>query len=301
MSFIVVFNAGLWFWEDFDGVAFVPVAIVFVVCALLLIGGAVVGSALFNADTMYKQLGDVEDIEYQDMIIQIDTAQIPIVDEELAEKQADKKIGEDIALGSRVDLGDAAIQEVNGEIMWVAPLEHTDFFKWNSNRSTPGYITVSASNPNKVEFVTKLDEDYIDIVYQQSAFFGSDLKRYIRSNGYRTVGLTEYTFELDDTGRPFWVVTTYKNRTLWGNGEATGVVIVDAQDGEIEWYSVDETPDWVDIIQPKDFVENQIDNWGKLVHGVFNFANTDKIQKTDLTLTVYMEGDCYYFTGMTRV
>lgn len=297
-AIVLVFN--LFKWSSFEtaGVAAISTAVIWIV---VLVGGVFIGCPLFTAETMHKQLGNVEDIEYQDMVIQIDTSQIPIVDEELAEKQADKKIGEDIALGSRINLGDAAVQEVNGEIMWVAPLEHVDVFKWFSNRSTPGYITVSASNPNKVEFVTKLDEDYIDIIYQQSAFFGNDLKRYIRSNGYRTVGLTEYTFELDDTGRPFWVVTTYKNRTLWGNGEATGVVIVDAQDGEIEWYSMDDAPDWVDLIQPKDFIENQIDNWGKLVHGVFNFANTDKIKKTDLTLTVYMDGDCYYFTGMTSV
>ena len=106
---------------------------------------------------------------------------------------------------------------VNGELVWVAPLEHEDVFKCNANRSTPGYITVSASNPNKVDFVTKLSEDYIDIVYQQSAFFGNDL-----------------------------------NKTFWGNGETTGVVLVDAQDGEIEWYSVDDTPDWVDVIQPEE-------------------------------------------------
>ena len=300
-AIVVAFNIGGWFYDSFDEAAFVPAEIVAVLCVVLILGGLVAGNALFNAETMHAQLGNVEDIEYQDMIVQIDTAQIPIVDEDLAEKQADKKIGEDIALGSRVYLGDAEIQEVNGEIMWVAPLEHTDFFKWNTNRSTPGYITVSASNPNKVDFVTKLGEDYIEINYQQTACFGNDLKRYIRSNGYRTVGLTDYTLELDDTGRPFWVVTTYKNRTLWDNGEATGVVILDAQDGEIEWYSVEETPDWVDIIQPKQFVENQIDNWGVLVHGVFNFSNKDMIKKTDLTLTVYMEGDCYYFTGMTSV
>lgn len=298
---VIFINGGLWFLEEFEGAAFIPAGIVFVLCLVVLVGGKFFGSALFNAETMHKQLGKVEDIEYQDMIVQIDTSQIPIVDEQLAEKQADKKIGEDIALGSRIDLGEAAIQEVNGEIMWVAPLKHSGFWKWNSNRSTPGYMTVSASNPNKVEYVTKLDEDYIDIIYQPSAFFGNDLTRYIRSNGYRTVGLTEYTFEIDDTGRPFWVVTTYRNRTLWGNGEATGVVIVDAQDGEINWYSVDGTPNWVDSIQPKDFIENQINNWGELVHGVFNWANTDKIKKTDLTLTVYMDGDCYYFTGMTSV
>lgn len=298
---VIAFNFGLWFVDNFDEAAFVPAVIVFVVCVVLVLGGLFLGSGLFNAGSMHEQLGDVEDIKYQDMIIQIDTTQIPIVDEQLAEKQADKKIGEDIALGSRIDLGDAEIQEVNGEIKWVAPLEHSGFFKWKDNRSTPGYITVSASNPNKVEFVTELEEENLEINYQPSAYFGNDLKRYIRSNGFRNVGLTDFTFELDDTGYPYWVITTYKNTTVWGNSEATGVVVVDAQYGDIEWYSIEDTPEWVDIIQPKDFIENQIDNWGELVHGIFNFSHKDMIRKTNLTLTVYMDGDCYYFTGMTSV
>lgn len=271
------------------------------VIVVFLLGGTLIGSAIFNSGTMQAQIGTVEKIEFDDMIHQIDTAQIPIVDEALAKKQADKKIGEDIALGSRVELKSAAIQEVNGEILFVLPLEHTGFFKWNATKTTPGYITVSASNQNKVNYVTEIDGEKILVRYSQSAYFGNDLKRHIRNQGYRTVGLTEYTFEIDDTGRPYWVVTTFENRTLWGNGEATGVVIVDAQTGKTDWYGLGEIPEWVDIVQPQEFVESQIDHWGKLIHGVFNFSNQDKIRKTDLTLTVYVEGECYYFTGMTSV
>lgn len=295
----VIVNIVMWAseWEYTAG----TLGIGAIVVVVLLLGGTLIGSAIFNADTMRAQLGTVKEIEFDEMIHQIDTAQIPIVDEALAKKQADKKIGEDVALGSRVELGNAAIQEVNGEILFVVPLEHTGFFKWNSQKSTPGYITVSASNQNKVNYVTEVDGEKIEIRYSTSAYFGNDLKRHIRNQGYRTVGLTEYTFEIDDTGRPYWVVTTFENQTLWGNGEATGVVIVDAQTGKTDWYAMGEVPEWVDIVQPQKFVEDQIDNWGTLVHGVLNFSNQDKIKKTDLTLTVYVEGDCYYFTGMTSV
>ncbi len=273
--------------------------IVLAIVATLLVSFA--GSSIFHHGKMYQQIGEVEVVEYDEMIKQIDISQIPIVDEALAKKQADKKIGEDVALGSRADLGTPFIQEVNGEVIFVAPLEHSGFFKWNTYRTTPGYITVSASNPNKVNYVTEIDGEKIEILYQTSAFFGNDLKRYIRNNGYRSVGLTEYTFEIDDSGRPYWVVTTYKNTVLWGCPEATGVVVVDAQTGKIEWYACNEVPDWVDIVQPQKFVENQINNWGTLVRGPFNWANQDKIEKTDLTLPVYVEGDCCYFTGMTSV
>lgn len=298
----VISLIALWFSKEDAYMGFgITFGIGTVVLGVIIIIGLIAGAPLFRAETLRSQLGTPEQIEFDEMIHQIDVSQVPIVDEELARKQADKKIGEDIALGSRVELGQAAIQEVNGEIMWVIPLEHVDFFKWNKFHTTPGYITVSASNPNKVKYVSEIDGQDIQIAYSESSCFSNNLKRHIRNEGFRGVGLTEYTFEIDDTGRPYWVVTTYKNKTVWSNGEATGVVIVDAQTGETNYYSINEAPDWVDVIQPKDFVEDQIDHWGKLVHGVFNWSNEDKIKKTDLLLTVYVDGDCYYFTGMTSV
>ena len=268
---------------------------------LCFIIGILIGSPIFNANTMREQLGTPEVVSFDEMIKQIDTSQIPIVDDNLAKKQSDKKIGEDVALGSRVDLGKANIQNVNGEIMFVTPMEHTGFFKWKEYMSTPGYITVSASNQNKVKYVSEIDDKKIQVLYSNTSYFGYDLKRHIRNQGFRTVGLTEYTFEVNNEGYPFWVVTTYKNRTFWGNGEATGVVVVDAQTGDTNWYGLNEIPDWVDIVQPDEFIQDQIDHWGELVHGAFNWSNKDKIKKTDLLLTVYVNGQCYYFTGMTSV
>lgn len=298
---VVIANIVMWASDDwaYSGKSLAAVLVV----AIVAFGGVEIASmtCFWNDDAKYRQLGEVEVVEYDEMIQQIDLSQIPIVDQELAQKQADKKIGEDVALGSRIDLGEANIQEVNGEVIYVAPLEHSGFFKWNKHRTTPGYITVSASNENKVNYVTELNGEKIELLYQTSAFFSHNLKRYIRNNGYRTVGLTEYTFEIDETGQPYWVVTTYENRTVWSSPEATGVVVVDAQTGEINWYAVKDVPDWVDIVQPEDFVENQINNWGKLVHGWWNVSDTDKIKQTELTRKVYANGDCYYFTGMTSV
>lgn len=299
-------NIYMWATDNDDGgdVSLIFCTIAVLIAALGCLIDAVLifmGSSIFNSTTMQQQLGEVEVVEFNEMIKQIDTSQIPIVDEAFARKQAEKKLGEEIALGSRVELGDGAVQEVNGEILWVFPLEHTGFFKWYSNNSIPAYITVSASNQNKVNFVTQVDGKDLDIKYSPSAYFGYDLKRHIRKNGFRYVGLTEYTFEINDEGHPYWVVTTYKNRTMHSNPDAEGVVVVDAQTGETQYYDVAETPEWVDIVQPREFVEDQIDNWGKLIHGWWNPGHTDMIEKTDLLLTVYVDGDCYYFTGMTSV
>ena len=300
VALVIALNIMMWA-SDYESDRFIwhPVAIVAVVALVMGFGGGIIGGTMFNHSEMSTQIGEIKEVEFSEMISQIDTSQIPIVDDNLAQKIADKKIGEDVALGSRARLGDAKIQDVNGEIIYVAPLEHTGFWKWKKHQSTPGYITVSATNQNKVKYVTEVDGNPINVVYAESAYGKKDLKRHIRNQGYTDVGLTEFTFELNNEGMPFWVVTTYENTTIWGNPEATGVVIVDAQTGETNWYSTEEIPEWVDIVHPDQFIVKQIDNWGTLKNGWPNFSGTGKIRKTDLLLTVYVNGDCYYFTGMT--
>lgn len=270
---------------------------------IILVGGAIAGSALFNSDSMYNQIGTIDKKSFKDDVVEIDTSQIPIVDIQLADKLADKKLGDEMALGSKVEVGEFTNkQQVNGKLVYVAPLDHRSFWKWNANKSgTPGYVVVSATNMNDVQLVKEVDGKELKIKYSESAYFSDNLKRKIRSKGFKNVGLTEYSFELDDDGNPFWVVTTYKNTTLWGNGEATGVVICDPQTGKCEWYSVKDAPEWVDIIQPEEFVKKQIQNYGKYVHGVFNFSETDELSMTEHMTTVYNDGDCYYYTGMSSV
>lgn len=281
-------------------------AVIFVIILVALLGGLIVGSPIVNNSTMYKQIGDVENRSFTEDIVEIDNSQIPTVDVKLAAKLADKKMGEEIGLGSQMEVGKFTNkQNVNGKLVYVAPLEHSGPFKWLANiDGTAGYVVVSATNSNDVKLVMKDEEGgNFKLKYLRSAFFSSDLRRHIRSQGYRSIGLTEYTFELDDTGRPYYVVTTYKNKIWWGCPEATGVVICDVQTGECKWYSVKDTPDWVDIIQPEDFIRNQLANYGKYVHGWWfeNMSNEDKLSVTKHIVTVYNEGDCYYYTGMSSV
>lgn len=274
-----------------------------IVLSVILMGGLFAGSALFNSSAMYNQIGKIEIKSFKEDVVEIDTAQIPIVDIALADKLADKKMGEDLALGSQMKVGEFTNkQNVNGKLVYVAPLEHRSFWKWNSNKSgTTGYVVVSATNPNDVQLVRTVNGKDIKLRYLSTAYFSNDLKRHLRNNGYRTTGLTEYSFELDDEGNSYWVITTYENTTIWQNEESTGVIICDAQTGECEWYSVSDAPEWVDIIQPESFITNQIENYGRYVHGVFNFSEKDELSMTKHITTVYNDGECYYYTGMSSV
>ncbi|MEG2073483.1 MAG: hypothetical protein RRY54_01820, partial [Angelakisella sp.] len=114
-------------------------------------------------------------------------------------------------------------------------------------------------------------------------------------------GLTDYSFELDDTGKPYWVISTYKNTAGFALPEAKGVMLVDAGSGEIQQYAMDSIPDWVDRVQPEDFIIRQINNRGEYIHGIFNFSNKDKYRASRGSAIVYNEGECYLVTCVTSV
>jgi hypothetical protein len=202
-----------------------------------------------------------------------------------------------------VELGDFCIQKVGTELYWVAPLLHSGFFKWMSNQTgTPGYVMVSATNERDVKLVQNINGQAIKLKYQPQAFFGSEIQRHIYFNGFTTVGLTNFSFEIDDQGNPYWVVTKFVKKIGFSGKDAAGVVIVDAQTGIIRDYAIADVPKWVDRIQPIDFIEDQLDDWGNYVHGYWNFSNADKLQITEgLTLVYGKDDKSYWYTGLTSV
>ena len=258
---------------------------------------SVVSSPLISWNAYRNQLGQPEIKTFSDDMQAVDLSQVPIVDRDLAYNLANKKLGERPGLGSQAVLGEPTIQQVNGELVWVVPLYHSGFFKWITNlEGTPGYIVVSATNVNDVTYV----EDY-PIKYQPNGYFFDNLTRYVRFTSSLFQGITDYSFELDDSGQPYWVVTTYRNRAGFSLPEATGAVVVNATTGQWERYTLETIPDWVDRVQPEEFILNQIDNSGLYIHGIFNFSNRDKYQTSEGHAIIYNNGQCYLFTGLTSV
>lgn len=273
--------------------------------------GAVVGiifviaNVVFSPIVSYKShrdlIGNVEEIEFSNEIDYIDLNQLPTIDTELASKLADKKLGEIPSLGSQVTIGELHLQSINGELYYVAPLEHSSFIKWLTNmEGTAGYVKVSATNQNDVQLVTELDGQELKIKYLDSAYLFSDLtlSTYLRD---LTKGHIDYTFELDDNGKPYWVVTRYDTAVGFSEAKAIGVLVMDAQTGEAETYSIEDAPEWIDRIQPASFIKNYIDKWGELVHGVFNFGDKDKLTSTEDMNVIYNDNTCYFYTGVTSV
>ena len=260
---------------------------------------------LIHWSTRYNQLGNgnvetIEEISFQEMIGDIDNSQLPIIDESTASVIAQNLLGDSAGLGSSFKLGKGNKININGQITWCFLLEHSGHFEWKERPSSPGFITVNASDVKDAH----LHLGY-NILYSKTSSYSYNLLRYLRAHGFLSVGLTEMTFEVTDDLEPMQVITTYKNLTGWLTREATGVVVLDPQTGEYTQYSMNDIPEWVDIVQPEKFIEDQIELWGRYVHGVHipfvHSGHTDEFKKTDQMMTVHRLGEAYYFTGLTNI
>ena len=278
---------------------YIAIALIIFVTAVPFI----TSSPIFHAKAYRNLIGNVEESDFSKDVSPVSVNDIRIVDEDMAMKLGDKKLGEIPAIGSVSKLDKFHIQSVNGELYWVAPLVHRDIIKWITNLDgTNGYVMVSASNPQDVRLVQDLDGKPIKIVYQPEAYFLQDLHRHMYINGIVNLGMTEFSLEINDNGRPYWVTSLYEHKIGFSGSDAIGVAVVDAQTGEVNKYSIEDTPEWVDRIQPEQFVVDQINYWGLYVKGFINSIISEEgvLVATEGTSLVYGDnGKSYWYTGIT--
>ena len=259
----------------------------------------------FHAGKYYNLPGEVMTGEFSEDVAAIDMSQVRRVDGRLARNVADKRLGEDRGLGSRVQVGRMSIQTVKGKLFWVGPLNHSKFRRWLDNRAgTPGYVMVSASNENDVKLVLEADGNSLNLRYNKGAYFWDKPERHVYDKGYATHGRTDWTFEIDDQGRPFYVITDYKKRVGFKGADAQGVIVLDVQSGELKSYPIDSAPKWIDRIQPAQFMRHQLNDWGKYKDGWVNsWLGADGVLKTTegISLVYGNDGKSYFYTGMQSV
>ena len=263
----------------------------------------ITSTPILHAKAYRNLIGDVKESEFTEDVSPVSVKDIRLVDEDMAMKLGDKKLGESPALGSVSKLGKFHIQSVKGELYWVAPLVHRDIVKWiTSLEGSNGYVMVSASNPQDVRLVQSINNKPVKIVYQPDAYLHQDLQRHMYINGILNVGITDLTLEINDEGRPYWVASLYEHKVGYSGANCTGVAIVDAETGSVKRYSIKDTPKWVDRIQPQDVVANQIDNWGRYIRGFLNSAISEEgvLIPTEGTSLVYgNDNKSYWYTGIT--
>ena len=238
------------------------------------------------------------------------------IDAEMARKAAEDLLDTDPGLGSRVKVGEMTMQAINGSftidggkkltfedgVIWVGPLEHKSFFKWISNDVTPGYVIVDATDANMTRryIVTEVNGQKLSLKYIESACLWEDIEFHIKMNGYTDKGLNDHRFEIDNSGRPYWVLSAYEPTIGLTAKDSKGAIIVDAQTGELQAYSIEEAPEWIDRIQPEHFVFDQITWWGEYQLGWWNslWKQLNVQCPTPGMTLVYSKGKSYWFTGI---
>lgn len=280
--------------------------IVVAICVFLLVIVPIFNTwSAFHANSYRNLIGNVDAKAANTIMSPIDPNNIVIIDEETAHRIADKVLGtSEVAVGSEAQIGELTLQRVGDKLYYVAPLLHSGFFKWwsNGDKGTTGYVMVNATNDKDVKLVQNVGGEPVSIVYQPEACFGQNLERHIYMNGHKTVGLTDFSFEVDDNLKPYYVVTLYDNTVGYSGADVVGVLTVDVKTGEIKDYDIKNAPVWIDRIYPNDIVETQIDDWGDFVHGWFNPSDKDRVISTEGISLVYGDdGQCYFYTGISSV
>lgn len=260
---------------------------------------SIITSPIFISDDYRDLIGMTETGTFEDNVESYENMLIPIVDYSLAEKLGDKKLGED-NLGSQFTIEQYSMIYQNGDIYWVGALEYTGFFKWVNNKDTgsPGYIKISATNPSDVQIVA-CDMQYID-----SAYFGQDMSRNMYFSNVDKYIAYDYSFEIDDAGNPYYIKAVYENEFSFVNGlDSVGIITMNAQTGDVDYYDMGDEPSWVDKVVPADTVLTQLNYYGEYVHGFFNtlFAKKEIVTVTDGYNYIYSNDKFYLYTGLTSI
>ncbi|MEG0980366.1 MAG: CvpA family protein [Erysipelotrichaceae bacterium] len=272
------------------------------ILVIFMIVMSVFGSSIIQSGSYRDQLTINEAADFTKDFKAIEMNQVPVIDKEVSQQLGDKKMGQVTALGSQYRVSDEyTLISIKDGLYRVSPLEYRDMFKWfqNKGKGIPGYVKINVTDPSDVELV-ELDKG---MRYAPSSYLNQNLARHVRF-AYPTEMITDYSFEVDDSGKPYWIISTYQNEVGFFNApDATGVIILDPVSGDMKKYGLKDLPKWVDRVQPAEFAINQLENWGKYVNGFINtlFGQKDMLMNTDGYNYVTIDGQANIFTGVTSI
>ena len=287
----------------------IPGAIVCVLVAFV-VGGSLVSSVVFRAKD-FSEIITVEEGNFTEEFEELDFNSVPMLDEQSAKNLGGKQLGELSEYVSQyVDAQDYTQINYNGKPVRVTTLKYANIIKWFTNRSQgiPAYMIVDMST-QKVDVVKLKDIGMENIRYSPAEHFGRLLARHLRFE-YPTYLFDEQaTFEIDDTGRPYWVCPRMdKTVGLFGGDDVIGVVLVDATTGESVYYDIetakkDKNLQWIDRIYSAKLISQQYDYYGQYKNGFFNSVLGQKDVKitTQGSNYIALNDDVYMYTGVTSV
>lgn len=260
----------------------------------------IICSPVFNAKSYHNRITVDETGDFLTDIEEVDFNKLPLIDKESSKVLGDRVMGQMSELVSQFSVSEQYKQiNYNDKIVRVTPLEYASAYKWFSNRKegVKGYIIVDSVTGEAS--LKKLDKG---MKYVESAHFNENLYRKLRFS-YPTTNFGSISFEIDNEGNPYWIVTTIKYTAVGLKAKVTGAIILDPITGSSKKYKLKDVPTWVDNVYDAELLIEQLDDWGTYKGGYFNslFGQKNVVNTTDGYNYLVMNDDVYLYTGITSV
>lgn len=258
----------------------------------------ILAAPLFNATEKFESVEMKEEVELEAFDETKTPASVP---PQFARNKMKKAFGQ-VPDTSYYELGNLQIQKVDGEYVYIAPVEFSGFFKWWNADSTPGYFTMSATdaaaNPKFIK---------AEMVYTPSSYFGKNIERKMRSENPQAIFYGAPQLEVDEQGKPFYI-RSYGDFISARNGfEVAGIAVVDPVSGESTSYPLEDAPDFIDGAVSPESVSLENSYYGNYANGFLNskFSKkdvklpSDEGTEANVSPVFDAEGEMYYFTDFT--
>lgn len=285
------------------------VSVVVIALLVAIVGvGTVISSVVLRAKS-YSQIITVDESKnFSEEIEEADFKSVPVLDNAAASVLANRTLG-DLAAINKVSQFEVAttLTQINykGSPVKLATLAYGDVFKWfkNTREGLPGYIIVNMVT-QKAELVTLPEGGYMK--YSTNEHFSKYLMRHVRF-AYPTYIFDTPRFEIDEEGKPFWIVPVLdKTIGMFGGTDVKGLVIVDAVNGDMIEYTIDEAREdkslqWIDGIYSADLLVEQYNYYGQYQKGFINsILGQDGVRlTTEGSNFLAQNDDVYLYTGVT--
>ena len=253
---------------------------------------------LWNAEEKYESAEMAEKVE----IAPFDETKTPAsVPPRFVENKMKKAFGQ-VPNTSYYELGNLQIQKVNGEYVYIAPVEFSGIFKWFSGKTTPGYFTMSATDSSDNPKFVKAEMSYVP-----SAFFNKNLERHMRLQYPTLIFYGDTQLEIDEEGKPYYI-RSYGEFISARNGfDVKGIVIVDAKTGARQKIALADVPEFIDGAVSPETVSLQNSYYGNYIHGFWNSVvgkkdvklPSDEGTESNVSPIFAEDGEMYYFTDFT--
>lgn len=269
-----------------------------IVLAGIIIVTYFLSTPFWNAEEKYESAKMVEKVEIEPFDETNTPASVP---PKFVKNKMKKAFGQ-VPNTSFYELGSLQIQKVNGEYVYIAPVEFSNLFKWFNGKTTPGYFIMSATNSSdNPKFIEA------EMTYVPSAFFNQNLERHIRLHYPTLIFYGDPQLEIDEDGKPYYI-RSYGEFISTRNGfDVKGIILVDAATGALEKIALADVPAFIDGAVSPEVVSLQNSYYGNYIHGYWNSVfgkkdvklPSDEGTEANVSPVFNEKGEMYYFTDFT--